>query len=254
MKFISNIVHILISSVISVFVTIFLLNGYSFQFETPKETTKITTNTSSPFPNFTQLATKTTPSVVALEVEKNGKDSDNLFYGSGVVFTFNNQHYILTNNHVIEDSKKIEAIFQDQKENEVFLVGSDHNKDLAILTVGKRTHITPATLGDSSSLQVGDWVLAIGNPLGIKHTLTAGIVSAMNKEITMDDLLFKDLIQTDAAINPGSSGGPLFNTKGEVIGINTAILEDAQGIGFSIPINDAKKYIKTLIENGSIEE
>lgn len=252
MKFILSFVHILITSVISILVTIFLISGHILQPTPEKTSTKVVTTSS--LPNFTELASKTTPSVVSLEVEKNGKDSDNLFYGSGVIFTYQNKHYILTNNHVIEDAKKIDAIFYDQTQNEVFYVGSDHDKDLAILTVGKNKNTTAATLGDSSFTNLGDWVLAIGNPLGIKHTVTAGIISAKDKEITMNDLLFKDLLQTDASINPGSSGGPLFNTKGEVIGINTAILEDAQGIGFSIPINDAKKYIKPLIEDGKIDK
>jgi len=251
MKFVLSFVHILITSVISILVTLLFISGHIIQPTPTKTSTKIVTTSS--FPSFNDLAKEATPSVVSLEVEKYGKDSDNLFYGSGVIFSYQNKHYILTNNHVIENAKKIDAIFSNKKQNEVFYVGSDHDKDLAILTVGKNKETTAATLGDSSSVALGDWVLAIGNPLGIKHTVTAGIISAKDKKITMDDLLFKDLLQTDASINPGSSGGPLFNTKGEVIGINTAILEDAQGIGFSIPINDIKTYIEPLIQKGSLQ-
>jgi serine protease Do len=124
--------------------------------------------------------------------------------------------------------------------------------DLAILKVETKEKLLPLTLGDSDKLRVGEWVIAIGNPYGLDHTVTAGVVSAKGRPMQIEERVYKDLIQTDAAINPGNSGGPLLNTKGEVVGINTAVNAQAQGIGFAISINTARDILDELISKGKV--
>jgi serine protease Do len=168
--------------------------------------------------------------------------------GSGVIIS--NDGYILTNNHVVEGAKKVLVTLDDQKEYEAEIIGLDPKTDLAVLKVENSDDLPAATMGDSEKLRVGDHVLAIGNPFGLSHTVTSGIVSAKDRVIGAGP--YDDFIQTDASINPGNSGGPLFNMKGEVVGINTAIIPYGQGIGFSIPINTAKALIPQLVENGEV--
>ncbi|MEK7434664.1 MAG: trypsin-like peptidase domain-containing protein [Cyanobacteriota bacterium] len=174
--------------------------------------------------------------------------------GSGVVI--DKDGHILTNNHVIENANKINILFG-KKTYPAIIVGRSENNDLAILKVSAPADILkPAKLGDSSKLQIGQSAIAIGNPFGILgRTMTTGLVSALNRDIKVQGKILKGMIQTDAAINGGNSGGPLVNSDGEVIGINTMIFSQSGGsvgIGFSIPINLAKKYIPSLIKTGTV--
>ena len=168
--------------------------------------------------------------------------------GSG--FIIDQEGFIVTNNHVIEDADEIRVILKDEKEYDAKIVGRDPNTDLALIKIqdGSRFPVTP--LGDSDGLKVGQWVVAIGSPFGLEQTVTAGIVSAKGRVIGSGP--YDDFIQTDASINPGNSGGPLLNMEGEVVGINTAIIASGQGIGFAIPINLAKGIIEQLKASGEV--
>ncbi len=168
--------------------------------------------------------------------------------GSG--FIIHPSGLILTNNHVIEGAEKIKVILRDEREFEARVIGRDPKTDIALIQVQADTPLPTVPLGDSDALRIGEWVMAIGNPFGLSHTVTAGIVSAKGRVIGAGQ--YDDFIQTDASINPGNSGGPLFNTRGEVIGINTAIIAGGTGIGFAIPINLAKELIPQLYEKGKV--
>jgi len=182
--------------------------------------------------------------------------------GSGIIFSSDNEKvYIATNNHVVQDADKVTISLDDKTQIDAHFVGSDSQSDLAVIYVNKadldKTGITykMANFGDSSQLQVGDSVVAIGNAMGEGKTATSGIISAINKQITIDGKTL-DVIQTDAAINPGNSGGALADSKGEVIGINTAKLSSSnvEGMGYSIPSNVAKTILENLKTNGSVKK
>jgi serine protease Do len=163
--------------------------------------------------------------------------------GSG--FVISKDGFILTNNHVIDKATEIKVKFESGKEYDAKVIGHDPKTDLALLQVTLDENFpTPAQLGDSDAIRVGDWVMAVGNPFGLGQTVTTGIISAKGRIIGAGP--YDDFLQTDAAINPGNSGGPLYNMKGEVIGINTAIIAQGQGIGFAIPINMAKDLLPQL--------
>jgi serine protease Do len=168
--------------------------------------------------------------------------------GSGVIIS--KDGYILTNNHVVEGAKEVTVTLSDEKEYPAKVIGTDPKTDLAVLKIDVKKDLPAATLGDSDKLRVGDWVMAIGNPFGLSHTVTSGIVSAKGRVIGAGP--YDNFIQTDASINPGNSGGPLFNMNGEVVGINTAIIAQGQGIGFAIPISTAEPLIPQLEKNGKI--
>ncbi len=172
--------------------------------------------------------------------------------GTGVIV--NKDGYVLTNNHVIDGADEVSLKLSSGATLKAKVIGTDPKTDLAVLKVSGKD-LVAAPLGDSDSLDVGDWVLAMGNPFGLSHTVTAGIVSAKGRaDVGIAD--YEDFIQTDAAINPGNSGGPLVNMKGEVVGINTAIATKTggyMGIGFAIPINMAKSIMDSLISNGKVE-
>lgn len=168
--------------------------------------------------------------------------------GSG--FIIDKMGYIVTNNHVVENTDKIKVILKNEKEFDAKIVGRDINTDLALIKIETEVELPVAEIGDSDTLNVGQWVVAIGSPFGLAHTVTAGIVSAKGRIIGAG--LFDDFIQTDASINPGNSGGPLINMKGEVVGINTMIIAGGQGIGFAIPINLAKGIVDQLKEHGDV--
>jgi serine protease Do len=169
--------------------------------------------------------------------------------GSG--FIIDKDGYVVTNNHVIEDADQIKVKMDDEKELDAEVVGRDPSTDLALLKIKSTNHDFPVVkLGDSSHMKVGQWVVAIGSPFGLERTVTAGIISAKGRVIGSGP--YDDFIQTDASINPGNSGGPLLNLKGEVIGINTAIVATGQGIGFAIPINLAKGIIQQLKAGGEV--
>ena len=168
--------------------------------------------------------------------------------GSGCII--DREGYIITNNHVIEKAQTIKVKLIDGKEYDATVVGRDPKTDLALIKIDAKNTLPSAAFGDSDSLEIGDWVVAIGNPFGLETTVTAGIVSAKGRVIGAGP--YDDFIQTDASINPGNSGGPLFNLKGEVVGINTAIVSGGQGIGFAIPINMAKELLPQLKSKGKV--
>jgi S1-C subfamily serine protease len=176
--------------------------------------------------------------------------------GQGSGFIIDRNGYILTNSHVVAKAQKITVTMADGKKIPATLVGRDTGSDLAVIRIPSGSVDAVAILGDSDRVRVGQKAIAIGNPFGLSHTLTTGIVSALNRGIQSGDgRLIEDLIQTDAAINPGNSGGPLLNSSGEVIGINTAIFTLSgghQGIGFAIPINRAKDMATQLITSGRV--
>jgi serine protease Do len=168
--------------------------------------------------------------------------------GSG--FIVSPDGYILTNNHVVEKADEVTVTLLDKEEFKAKVVGTDPKIDIALIKIDTKKKLTYAALGDSDRLDVGEWVVAIGNPFGLGHTVTTGIVSAKGRIIGSGP--YDDFIQTDASINPGNSGGPLFNLKGEVVGINTAIVQGGQGIGFATPIQLAKSVLDQLREKGKV--
>jgi serine protease Do len=178
--------------------------------------------------------------------------------GSGFIFSvrdklFVDKSYILTNNHVVQNAEKIKVVLQDKREFIAKIIGADPQSDVAVLEI-KGAKLPTVKFGDSSTLEVGEWVIAIGNPFGLSHTLTVGVVSAKGRtSLGIND--YEDFIQTDAAINPGNSGGPLVNLDGEVVGMNTAIFSrngGYMGIGFAIPINLANSIGEQLLNKGEV--
>ncbi|SHH40470.1 Do family serine endopeptidase [Thermosipho atlanticus] len=173
--------------------------------------------------------------------------------GSG--FIFDKKGYILTNYHVVEKAEEIKVTLLDGSEFNAEYIGGDEELDIAIIKIDPKNKDLPVLeFGDSDNLNIGEWAIAIGNPLGFQHTVTLGVISAVGRKIPKPDRsgYYTNLIQTDAAINPGNSGGPLLNIHGQVIGINTAIIapSEAMNIGFAIPINTAKRFIESIIETG----
>ena len=218
---------------------------------------------------FSRLAAAAAPAVVTIETETvRHQQMDPFFYfwgfdapelmqkGAGSGFIIRKDGYILSNNHVVEGAGRIDVHLQDGRSFEAKLVGTDPATDVAVIKLDLGSEELPVVpLGDSDALAIGDFVAAIGNPLGLSHTLTVGIVSAKGRREVHPDgrIQYPDFIQTDASINPGNSGGPLFNLRGEVVGINTAISAQGQGIGFAVPINMAKSILPQLIESGTVE-
>jgi len=173
--------------------------------------------------------------------------------GSG--FVVSPDGLIVTNNHVVDSADKVVAVFEDGTERDAKIVGRDPKTDLALIKVSADKPLVTVPLGDSDHLRVGSWVMAIGNPFGLDHTVTVGILSAKGRSNFGGEQIagpYDDFLQTDASINPGNSGGPLCDMKGRVIGINTAIAANGQGIGFAIPINMAKQLLPQLLEHGSV--
>ena len=184
---------------------------------------------------------------------KGGPEGDFKQQSLGSGFVIDREGYIVTNNHVIEDADEIKVKLANGKAFDAEVVGRDPKTDLALIKIDGSNDLKPLPMGDSNSLRVGTWVLAIGSPFGLEQTVTAGIVSAKGRVIGAGP--YDDFIQTDASINPGNSGGPLLNTKGEVVGINTAIMSRGggnDGVGFAIPVNLAKGIIEQLKNKGRV--
>jgi Do/DeqQ family serine protease len=171
--------------------------------------------------------------------------------GSGVIID-GKRGFVLTNNHVIQKTGVITVVLKDGREFKAQIVGADPESDLAVLRIAAQSPLPDIKMGNSDGLMVGETVFAIGNPFGFSNTVTTGVVSATSRSIRSEDMVYHDFIQTDASINPGNSGGPLLNINGELIGINTAIYAKAQGIGFAIPINKAKRIVADLIKFGEV--
>ncbi|MEC7640625.1 MAG: Do family serine endopeptidase [Nitrospinota bacterium] len=171
--------------------------------------------------------------------------------GSGVLI--DPKGYIITNEHVVAKSTRIKVTLIDKREFDARLIGADIKSDLAIIKIDSKELLPYIEMGRSDDLMIGETVLAIGNPFGLQHTVTQGIISALHRSITAkNDIVYNDFIQVDASINPGNSGGPLLNIEGSLIGLNSAIYRKAEGIGFAIPINHAKRIVNDLIRFGKV--
>jgi Do/DeqQ family serine protease len=170
--------------------------------------------------------------------------------GSGVIIR--KDGYVLTNQHVIVRGGEIKVSLSDERTFEASLVGADADSDLAVLRIESEDPLPHVNMGDSGDLLIGETVIAIGNPFGLSHTVTTGVISAVGRSVRTEAQTYYDFIQTDASINPGNSGGPLLNLRGDLIGINTAIYQKAQGIGFATPINRARRVVRDLIEFGAV--
>ncbi len=197
-------------------------------------------------------------SVVTTEVEVSPfthRRRQGLSRGLGTGFVFDKAGLILTNNHVVESAQEIEVQLSDRRTFPAKVVGTDPHTDIGVLRIDARD-LHPLALGDSDAIEVGDWVVAIGNPFGLSHTVSAGIISAKGRtkdDVPLDPAGYYNFLQTDASINPGNSGGPLLNLRGEVVGMNSAIRGGgAQGIGFAIPINMIKQLLPMLLRDGHI--
>ena len=170
--------------------------------------------------------------------------------GSGVIVAADGT--IMTNVHVIERASRVHVMLNDQREFDATLVGADADADIAVLRVKAGGDLPHIPFGTSADLMIGETVIAIGNPFGLSHTVTTGVVSAVGRSLRDEERTYTDFIQTDASINPGNSGGPLLDIKGELIGINTAIYGKAQGIGFAIPVDRAQRVMKDLVSYGEV--
>jgi Do/DeqQ family serine protease len=265
--------------VVAIFAGIFTLIGYKYFIETKDVTvafkqenpvliTTSNSNSSTTNLDFTEAAEKTVNAVVHVKNTTNSKTSNNdkhFFFGgseprervgsgSGVIISADG--HIVTNNHVIENSSQLEVTLNNNKTYTAELIGTDSKTDIALIKINANKDLPYVPFGDSDNLNIGEWVLAVGNPFNLTSTVTAGIVSAKARDLNEFDGNPQSFIQTDAAVNRGNSGGALVNTKGELIGINTAITSQTGsyiGYSFAVPSNNARKIIEDIIEYGNVQ-
>ena len=267
--------------VVAVFAGAFTLLGYKYFIETKDSALAFNQESSVIIPtsnlnlsatninlDFTEAAEKTVHAVVHVKNTTKSKTSnnDNYFFfggteqrerigsGSGVIISADG--YIVTNNHVIENSSQLEVTLNNNKTYTAELIGTDPNTDIALIKINANEDLAYVPFGDSDNLKIGEWVLAVGNPFNLTSTVTAGIVSAKARDLNEFDGNPQSFIQTDAAVNRGNSGGALVNTKGELIGINTAITSETGsyvGYSFAVPSNNARKIIEDIIEYGNVQ-
>lgn len=264
------------------YIMVLFVVGIFTEFNLPAGTAATDSRTFMIPANFSEIAEKVGPAVVNIRTEKTTKsggrvfrhfgpgpfdredpfqDFFNKFFGGdqqrefkqrslGSGFIIEKAGFIVTNNHVIENADKVKVKLKNGDEFDAEVVGRDPNTDLALIKIDAKGDLPTVKIGDSDSIRVGQWVVAIGSPFGFEQTVTSGIVSAKGRVIGSGP--YDDFIQTDASINPGNSGGPLINLQGEVVGINTAIIASGQGIGFAIPINMAKGIVDQLKSSGEV--
>jgi|HubBroStandDraft_6_1064221.scaffolds.fasta_scaffold292757_1 serine protease Do len=225
---------------------------------TPPPPPSLVSTEGMPF-SFAPLARRADPSVATVKARVERETTMGrrrvVAEGLGTAFVYDPDGLLLTNNHVIEDASEVQVSFFDGREFEAKVVGRDKHTDVAVLHIAEKG-LPALPLGDSDAIEVGDWVVAIGNPFGLSHTVSAGILSAKGRTREdvkgLDESGYFNFLQTDASINPGNSGGPLLDLRGQVVGINAAVRANANSIGFAIPINMVKQLLPMLIKDGKI--